>query len=209
MLRTLAKQLANHGRRIFEGIIQRGEQGVKANPRNKDLGQFGPKQVHIRNFIRNFKDFYLKILNFLIVLAFQFNILQGTTCMLIGIRTSYYFQQNSTASQTRYFVRVDVFSQTGQRTWLQKLTGSSKKTLVLDLRTKVGNIFQNSPTTAATQLQARIQELLTGRKLISLYALVGLYMKAGIRQIELEDEQFDHICHEIKVNVIAFTVDVI
>ena len=67
--------------------------------------------------------------------------------------------------------------------------------MVQDLRTKVGDISRR----AATQLQGRSQELVTGRKLISLYALVGLYMKAGSQKIDLEDEQFDIICEEIRV----------
>ena len=46
MLRALAKQLASHGRRVFEGIVQKGGQGAKANPRNKDFARFGPEQVH-------------------------------------------------------------------------------------------------------------------------------------------------------------------
>lgn len=147
MLRALAKQLANQGRRVFEGIIQRGEQGVKANPRNKDVARFGPEQ------------------------------------------------QSAEAQHTRYFVKLDVSSQPGRSTWVQNLTGTSSKSFLNDLRMNSRDIFERN---GATQLLQRSHELVTGRKLISLYALVGLYMKAGSRNIDLEDEQYDHICQEIK-----------
>ena len=101
------------------------------------------------------------------------------------------FQQNTEASRARYFVRLDASNQHSQSTWVQRLTGSNKS-LVQNLRQKVGDI-------SATRLQDRSQELVTGRKLISLYALVGLTMKAGGHKIELEDDQFDHICQDIKV----------
>ena len=101
-------------------------------------------------------------------------------------------QQNTEASRARYFVRLDASSRQSQSTWVQRLTGSSKTSFVQNLRQKVGDI-------SATALQSRSQELITGRKLISLYALVGLTMKAGSRKIELEDAQFDHICQDIKV----------
>ncbi len=115
--------------------------------------------------------------------------------------------QQGDTGHVRVYLKADVIRPAGRSSWVHKLQGTSGKTLTQELRTKAGDLLRGSSRSSAQSLMARSEELATGRKLLGLFAFVGFGLKNSEQQeIELDDEQFEHICDEIKVRDVPETI---
>lgn len=107
--------------------------------------------------------------------------------------------QHGPAPQPRPLLRwTDVQLSQQSKSWIHGISGSSRHSLVAQLRRRVDNSINNEGLAEASRFFNRSWGQYAGRRLLSLYAFVGLGVKAGSQHFDFSEEQFDHICTEIK-----------